>query len=67
MDIYEPTLTTIKQLLPRMPKGAIIAFDQFSCEKWVGETVVAIEALDIKNNQLERLNFDSYLSYIVLG
>ena len=29
MDIYEPTKVALKELLPRMAKGSIIAFDEF--------------------------------------
>src|SRR5437868_3104568 len=28
MDLYEPTRVALQQTLPRMPKGAVIAFDE---------------------------------------
>ena len=43
-DIYEPTKIALQTFLPRMPKGAIIAFDELNLKDWPGETTAVLEA-----------------------
>lgn len=66
MDIYLSTKAAIEACIERMPKGAVIAFDEFACERWPGETASLIDTLGIKNINLKRFHYDSYLSYLVL-
>lgn len=66
MDIYLSTKSAIKACLPRMPKGAIIAFDEFACERWPGETVALLDSIGVRDNKLKRFPFDSYLSYLIV-
>lgn len=66
MDIYEGTKTTLETCISRMPSGAIIAFDEFGCERWPGETIALIESLGIRGMKLRRFPTDSYVSYIIL-
>lgn len=65
-DLYEPTKFAIETLLPRMPKGSVIAFDQLNQKFWPGETLALLETLGVKNIKLERFNFQPQLSYAVL-
>ena len=65
-DIYEPTLIAIKEFLPRMPKGAIIAFDELNDPKWPGETRALLETLDLKKYTLESFPFEPHISWITL-
>ena len=37
-DLYEPTRAALRAFLPRMPKGAIVAFDELDNPIWPGET-----------------------------
>ena len=66
MDIYLSTRAAIEACVDRMPKGAIIVFDEFSCERWPGETASLIDTLGIRGMNLKRFSYDSYLSYLVL-
>jgi hypothetical protein len=66
-DLYEPTLAAIQTLLPRMPKGAILAFDELNKDKWPGETLAAIEGVGLTSLRLRRFPFDSLMSYAVIG
>jgi len=66
MDIYLSTKAAIKACLPRMPKGAIIAFDEFACERWPGETVALLDSIGVRGSKLKRFPFDSYLSYLIV-
>ena len=65
-DLYEPTKKALEVFVPRMPKGAIIAFDELNCESFPGETLAMLETLDIKACKLERSSIDSWISYIQL-
>lgn len=66
MDIYLGTKAAIENCLPRMPKGAIIAFDEFACERWPGETVALLDSIGVGKKDLRRFPFDSYVSYLVV-
>jgi hypothetical protein len=65
-DLYEPTLAALNAFLPRMPKGAIIAFDELNQKQWPGETVAVLEAIGIRNLRIKRFPFTPQLSYAVL-
>ncbi len=66
MDLYAGTKAALEACLPRMPKGAVIGFDEFACERWPGETLALLETLGVRGVQLRRFPFDSYVSYCVL-
>jgi len=58
-DIYEPTKHALEMILPRMPKGAIVAFDELHVEEWPGETQALHEVVGINNARIERMPFSS--------
>ena len=64
-DLYEPTKTALQCLVPRMPKGAVIAFDELCFEEFPGETMALVETLGISSLRIQRLPFMK-LSYAVL-
>lgn len=66
MDLYEPTRTAIEHFLPRMPRGAVIAFDELDNPLWPGETLAALEAQGARKLALRRLEWDPYIAYAVL-
>lgn len=66
VDLYEPTKLALKLLRPRMPKGAVIIFDELNCEGFPGETIAVQEELGIPNISIERFSFDTNISYAVL-
>lgn len=63
-DIYQPTMTALAHLLPRIPKGGIVAFDEVNNSDWPGETSALIESLDIRKHRLECLEFEPNISFI---
>jgi len=65
-DLYEPTRVTLAHLVPRMPKGAIIAFDELNMKLFPGETLATLETLGIRNLRLRRFPYATSLSYAVL-
>tara|TARA_R110002095_G_scaffold216281_2_gene212814 strand:+ start:519 stop:1301 length:783 start_codon:yes stop_codon:yes gene_type:complete len=65
-DLYEPTKVALELLVPRMPKGAIIAFDELNMNLFPGETLAAMETLGLPNLRLKRFSFATSLSYAVI-
>lgn len=66
LDLYEPTKAAIENFVPRMPKGAIIAFDDLDNPMWPGETLALLETAGLRNLKLRRWEYDPYISYGVL-
>ena len=67
LDLYEPTKVAIDSFFPRMPKGAIIAFDELDNPIWPGETMALLESLGINKLKIERIEFDPYIGYAVIN
>lgn len=66
MDLYEPTKMAIEHFYPRMPKGAIIAFDELDNPIWPGETTALLDTLGVNRLKLERIEFDPYIGFAVV-
>lgn len=65
-DLYEPTKIALETILPRMPKGAIIVFDQLNQKRWKGETQALLEVLDINKYKIKQDPAEPHISYIRL-
>lgn len=65
-DLFEPTLAAIRTFLPRMPKGAVLAFDELNQKYWPGETLAVLESAGIRNLRIRRFPFTPQISYAVL-
>ena len=66
-DLFESTKVAIEIFLPRMPKGAIIAFDELDNPIWPGETQALLETIGINKLKIERVTFDPYIGYAVIS
>jgi hypothetical protein len=66
-DLYEPTRVALEHFLPRMPKGAIVAFDELDNPLWPGETRAMLEVLDRYKLRIQRLPFDPYVGFAEVG
>jgi hypothetical protein len=62
-DLFAPTKAALEAFLPRMPKGAILAFDELDNPKWPGETLAVLESIGLRNLRLQRLDWDPYISF----
>ncbi len=65
-DLYEPTRMALESFLPRMPKGAILAFDELDNPLWPGETQALLDTLGVSHLRLKRLEWDPYIGYAIL-
>jgi hypothetical protein len=67
MDLFEPTAVALRHFVPRMPKGALLVFDELDNPMWPGETLAAVEELGLGRLSLRRMEWDPYISYAILG
>lgn len=65
LDLYEPTQVALRYFLPRMPRGAVLAFDELDNPMWPGETLALLEELGTRI-RLQRLEWDPYIAFAVL-
>jgi len=65
-DLHEPTKVALETFVPRMPKGAVLAFDELDNPIWPGETMATLESLGLNSLRLRRLDWDPYISYAIL-
>ena len=65
-DIYEPTAVALKHLLPLIPKGGVIGFDEAGQKRWQGETIALKEYINLSGVRLQRFYYDAHVSYYVV-
>lgn len=65
-DLYEPTRVALEHFVPRMPRGAILAFDELDNPMWPGETQAVLEGLSLRNLRLQRLEWDPYIAFAAI-
>ena len=66
VDLYEPTKVALEQFVPRMPKGAVIAFDELDNPMWPGETKALVDALGIDHLEIRRMEWDPYIGFAII-
>jgi len=65
-DLYSPTKKALEIFVPRMPKGAIVCFDELNAKIFPGETMAVDEVVGLPNIRIQRFPFEPYISYAVL-
>ena len=65
-DLYRPTFTALKTILPIMPKGAVVVFDEYNYQNFPGETQAVRELLDINKLQVKKFSYESCTAYAVI-
>jgi hypothetical protein len=65
-DLYQPTRVALEGFLPRMPKGAVIVFDELNIEQWPGETMAVLDTVGLRALRLERFPHQPQISFAVL-
>ncbi len=65
-DLYEPTKVALEHFLPRMPRGAVVAFDELDNPLWPGETLAMLETHAKRPLRIERFDFDPYIGFAIL-
>ncbi|MBJ7549144.1 TylF/MycF/NovP-related O-methyltransferase [Marinomonas ostreistagni] len=65
LDLYKPTKAVIEAIRHRIPKGAVIAFDEINDASCPGETLALLESFGINNCRIERYQYNARTSYFV--
>ena len=65
-DLYRPTRIGLELLIPRIPRGGVIVFDEINSRLFPGETVALIEAVGIRTLKLHRVSYCPTLSYAIV-
>jgi hypothetical protein len=63
-DLYAPTKACLEAILPRVPKGGIIAFDELNHPQFPGETTAVLETIGLQKYRLNRSPLNPFCSYI---
>jgi len=66
MDVYWPTKQILPLCLPRMPKGAVLIFDELNCPSFPGETVAVQEILGVRGLALRKSGYQPYSAYCII-
>tara|TARA_E500000178_G_scaffold349197_1_gene405712 strand:+ start:2945 stop:3625 length:681 start_codon:yes stop_codon:yes gene_type:complete len=66
-DLYKPAEIALKKIIPLMPKGSIVAFDEVNNPHWPGETQALLKSFKLNNHKLKCLSWEPNISYIVIG
>ncbi|HZT95216.1 MAG TPA: TylF/MycF/NovP-related O-methyltransferase [Chloroflexota bacterium] len=66
-DLREPTAKALELFLPRMPAGAVLAFDEVNVGEWPGETSGLLDVLHLERLHLERMPFTAVSWAILRG
>lgn len=53
MDVYRPTRDVLEAIKPRLFKGSVLVFDEFSCVTWPGETIALDEVFGLNNLEMK--------------
>ena len=56
----------LKNLIPRMPKGVVLAFDEINNPDWSGETQALLDKLNIRDCEIKCFEYEPNVSYMIL-
>lgn len=65
-DLYDPTVAALRAFVPRMPKGALLVFDELDNPIWPGETRAVLDELGLNRLELRRIEWDPYISFATI-
>lgn len=65
-DIYTPTRDCLEQLLPRLTKGSVLAFDELNCPEFPGETLALLEVVGLSRYAIKRSPLNPLISYMII-
>ncbi len=57
----------LQKIIPTLTSGPLLAFDEFYCEYFPGETIAVQEVLGLNNIKLRHSPYQSYGAWAVFG
>ena len=67
LGLYQPTVEVLRLLKPRLPKGAILIFEEVNQASWPGETAALFEVFSPSEISLDRLPYCPHNSWVKIG
>jgi hypothetical protein len=65
--LYEPTKIALQYFIPRMPKGAIVAFNLINdTMHWPGTTKALLDSIGLQKIELKKFQFTPYTQYFIV-
>jgi len=65
-DLYAPTKVALSKVLPLMPKGAIVVFDEYNYQNFPGETQAFRELCVLNKLKVRKLSYESCTAYAII-
>ena len=65
-DLFAPTKLALEYVLPRMPRGGLLVFDELNDKDFPGETLALQEVLGVSKLRLQRLPFSGNASFAIV-
>ena len=65
-DLYKPTVECLKAIKRHLTKGSVLGFDELNVENYPGETIALQEVFGLDQVRIQRNNYGSVQSYIVI-
>lgn len=67
LDLYAPTRASLEMVLPHVPRGGILVFDELNSREFPGETRAFREVLNLRDCTLRRFPLEPSPTYVILG
>jgi len=64
-DLYLPTKIALEYILPRMPRGSVVVFDEIHYDRFPGETIALLEKFNINKHYIKNI-LNSNVNYFIL-
>jgi hypothetical protein len=65
-DLYAPTKAALEAVLPIMPKGGVLVFDEYNYQNFPGETQAIREVLKISDLRVKKFVYESCTAYAII-
>jgi hypothetical protein len=65
-DLYAPTKVALEKVVPIMPKGAVVVFDEYNYQNFPGETKALKEFINMNKVMVKRFRHESCLAYFTI-
>jgi hypothetical protein len=56
----------METIIPRMPKGSIIVFDELNEKRWQGETTAVLEYININKWEIKKFPQEPHIAWVRL-
>jgi hypothetical protein len=65
-DLYAPTKIALEHVLPLMPKGAVIVFDEYNYQNFPGEAQAVNNFFKLNTLKVRKMSYESCTAHTVI-